>query len=580
LIGLDFRSNLIWDFSEINAGAGEGTLVGESNLRAVLAADMELGAGNVLLRLAEHGADMDMPRVTFDTEVDAIPAWTPLSLRTLTERAAARAEWFQRHGIGRRDPVAVYVSSAADVFLNFFALTWLGAIPALMNGSMPIEIAAEFIRRLRCSGVITDASHADLATHELGAPIIGDATQTGTGDPSSAPAHYRHHGDDPVAITHSSGTTRMPAAVVHSSHSLFAAVREVRLTEPRQHGQVREMSVFPQAHTAGVIIMNEALCNWYQLLCLSGQGSTSARGGEFASSGEVIIDAIERWRPTAVYGFAVTWSELARFDLTARDVSSVRFWSNSGDTAHEAHIRRLVAVGSHHAYGKGGEIVSLPGSRFNDTLGSTEMGYGGFGISHRLGTERYGRCVGRPQPFAEIILVDTRTGQEVPRGEVGMVAMKSPTLALGYWNDSVNTFRTRLNGYYLTGDLMYRDDDGYFYHVDRASDAVDLGDGKWLYTVLSEERILERCPDVRDCTVLAARGEDGALVAEVLLLLTADADPGLDRDGEVRAALGEIAAGLPLRVVAIPDDGVVIGPTGKVRKFLMRQQLKADTGAS
>jgi hypothetical protein len=66
--------------------------VSASNLRAVLAADPELGAGNVLLRLAEHGADPDMPRVTFDTGVDAIAAWTPLSLRTLTERVAARAE--------------------------------------------------------------------------------------------------------------------------------------------------------------------------------------------------------------------------------------------------------------------------------------------------------------------------------------------------------------------------------------------------------------------------------------------------------------------------------------------------------
>src|SRR5258707_13394277 len=120
---------------------------------------MELGAGNVLLRLAEHGADMDMPRVTFDTGVDGIAAWTPLSLRTLTERAAARAEWFARHGIGRRDPVAVYVTSAADVFLNFFALTWLAAIPALMNGSMPIEGAAEFIPPLRAARVITDADH-------------------------------------------------------------------------------------------------------------------------------------------------------------------------------------------------------------------------------------------------------------------------------------------------------------------------------------------------------------------------------------------------------------------------------------
>jgi acyl-CoA synthetase (AMP-forming)/AMP-acid ligase II len=563
-----------------------GKQVSASNLRAVLAADPELGAGNVLLRLAEHGADMDMPRVTFDTGFDTIAAWTPLPLRTLTERVAARAEWLARQGIGRRDPVAVYVTSAADVVLNFLALTWLGAIPALMNGSMPAEIAVEYIRRLRAAGVILDGDHAGLAALDLGAPILGDAAETGTGDPARAPAHYRHHPDDPVAITHSSGTTRMPAAVVHSHQSLFAAVRAVRLTEPRQHGPVRELSAFPQAHTAGIIILNEALCNGYELLCLSEQGSAGAGaesgGGKntaFARSGEVIIDAIERWRPTAVFGFAVTWAELARYDLTTRDVSSVRLWSNSGDCAHEAHIRRLVAVGSHHAYAKDG-IVSLPGSRFNDTLGSTEMGYGGFGISHRPGSERYNRCVGRAQPFAEIILVNPRTGEEVPAGQVGMVAMKSPTLALGYWNDSVNTFRTRLNGYYLTGDLMYRDEDGYFYHVDRASDAVDLGDGNWLYTALSEERILKRCPDVRDCTVLAARGDDGRLVTEVLLVLAPDADPALDRDDEVRAALGEVSAAVPLRIVTIPDDEIVVGPTGKVRKFLMREQLLAAAGAS
>jgi acyl-coenzyme A synthetase/AMP-(fatty) acid ligase len=547
--------------------------VSATNLRAVLAADPELGAGNVLLRLAEHGADLDMPRVTFDTGFDAIAAWAPLSLRTLTERVAARAEWFARRGIGRRDPVAVYVTSAADVVLNFLALTWLGAIPALMNGSMPAEIAVEYIRRLRATGVILDDDHAGLAALDLGAPILGDAAETGTGDPARAPAHYRHHTEDPVAITHSSGTTRMPAAVVHSHQSLFAAVRAVRLTEPRQHGPVRELSAFPQAHTAGIIILNEALCNGYELLCLSEQG------GAFAGSGEVIIDAIERWRPTAVFGFAVTWAELARYDLTARDVSSVRFWSNSGDCAHEAHIRRLVAVGSHHAYSKDG-VVSLPGSRFNDTLGSTEMGYGGFGISHHPGSERYNRCVGKAQPFAEIVLVDPRTGEEVPAGQVGMVAMKSPTLAIGYWNDSVNTFRTRLNGYYLTGDLMYRDEDGYFYHVDRATDAVDLGGGNWLYTALSEERILSRCPDVRDCTVLAARGDDGRLITDVLLVLAAGADPALDRDADVRAALGAAAAAVPLRIVTVPDSEIVVGPTGKVRKFLMREQLLASAGAS
>ena len=545
-----------------------------TDLRVLLAADEQVGAGNVLLRLAELGADPDLPRVSFDRAVDGIPAEQPLSLSMLTERVAARAHWFSQRGIGRRDPVAVYVTSAADVFLNYFALTWLGAIPALLNGSMPIEVAAEFLRRLRGVGVVIDADHVALREHDLEAPVLGDASETGTGDPRLAPPHYRHHGQDPVAITHSSGTTRMPAAIVHSHHGLFAAIRAVRLTEARPYGEVRELSALPAAHTAGIITMNQALCNGYQLLCLS------AQGGQFDRSGEAILDAIERWRPTGVFGFAVTWSELARFDLSARDLSSVRNWSSTGDCAHESHIRRLVAVGSHLTYRSREGVVSVPGSKFIDTLGSTEMGHSAFYMTHRLGSDRYDRCVGKPYPFAEVALLDVATGEEVPDGQVGHLGLKSPTLALGYWNDSVNTFRTRLNGYYLTGDLLYRDAEGYYYHVDRASDAIDLGEGDWLYTALSEERILKHCADVRDCSVIAVREDDGAVLTQVLLVLTEDADPSLDREPAVRAALGEPVARTLQRVVTIPDDGVVMGPTGKVRKFLMRQQLLTGTGRS
>ncbi|XVS61646.1 class I adenylate-forming enzyme family protein [Actinosynnema sp. CA-299493] len=540
-----------------------------AQLRTALARDARVGAGNVPLMLVEHGADLDVPRVSFDVDVDGIPAWTPLSLRRLTERVAARAEWFARRGIGRRDPVALFVTGAADVFLNFFALNRLGAIPALMNPNMPVDVAAEFIRKLRGVGVVVDDDHAALREHDLGVPILGDAAEIGTGDPGRAPEHYRHHGDDPVAITHSSGTTRMPTAVVHSHHSLFAAVRAVRLTEARPHGRVRELTALPAAHAAGIIVLNQALCNGYEILCLSNQG------GPFERSGEVILDAIERWRPTGVYGFAVTWSELARFDLSTRDLSSVRNWSSTGDCAHEAHVRRLVAVGSHPTWTREG-VVDVPGSKFVDTLGSTEMGHGAFAIAHHLGSDRYDRCVGKPYPFAEVALLDVTTGEEVPVGQVGQCGLKSPTLAPGYWNDSAATYRTRLDGYYLTGDLMYRDEDGYYYHVDRVNDAVDLGEGDWIYTALTEERILARSPEVRDCTVLAARQPDGAVVTDVLLILRDDADPEADHEDVVRGALGEAAARTLRRVEVVSDDGVTVGPTGKVRKFLMRQRIVAD----
>jgi acyl-coenzyme A synthetase/AMP-(fatty) acid ligase len=546
--------------------------MGAPNIRAVLAADPELGAGNVLMKLREHGAAPDGPGITFDVDVDGHPAWIPLTLGVLQERVAARAAWLHSSGIGPRDPVAVYATSSADCLLTFMALNWVGAIPALMNGSMPPQIAVAYIRRLRGVGVLADAEHRQLLEgHDLGAPILADVASLADGDPAAAPRHYHYDAGDPIAITHSSGTTRTPAAVVHSHSSLFAATRQLRLCGPRAEGEERILSALPAAHTAGILTLHQALVRRSELLFLS------AQGGPFGRSGIAVLDAIERWHPTAVYGFAVTWAELARYDLAGRDLDSVSVWFNTGDCAHEAHVRPLVAVGTHPVYTREG-LVRVPGSRFIDGIGSTEMGYSGFRISHHADSSRYGRCVGKPHIFADVALLDPDSGEEVPTGTVGHLGLKSPTLALGYWNDSVNTYRTRRGGYYLTGDLMYRDEDGYYYHVDRAVDSVDLGGGHRLYTALSEERILLRCPDVRDCTVVAG-SVDGAIVTDVLLLLAPGADPDADRTDAVSDALGEPAASTLRRIEVVPDDDIVVGPTGKVRKFLMRQRHLAGLAA-
>src|SRR6185503_10500232 len=119
------------------------------SIRGRLVADPDLGAGNVLSKLIEHGADLDGPGLTFDVDVDGHPAWQGMPLGLVHERVRARAAWLHRRGIGPRDPVAIYVGSSADVLLNFAALTWLGAIPAFMNPHLPADIAAEYYTRLR-----------------------------------------------------------------------------------------------------------------------------------------------------------------------------------------------------------------------------------------------------------------------------------------------------------------------------------------------------------------------------------------------------------------------------------------------
>ncbi|MBM9509871.1 class I adenylate-forming enzyme family protein [Actinacidiphila acididurans] len=531
-------------------------------LRAALAGDPAVGAGNVLTTRVEHDLDPDAPALTFDTPVDGRPAWQPLTPRELDLAVRARAAALHELGVRRRDPVAVQTSTAADTVLTFFALARLGAIPALINPLLDGERTASYLRqRLGDVPLVTDAAHLEALE---GRPhrLLATADALAGGDPERAPAPYRHWGGDPVAITHSSGTTGLPKAVVHSHDSLYAAIR-YRLGLPRPQGSHRMLSALPSPHAATLIAVNLALSFGSELLLLSRQ------------TGPQVLDAIESWRPGSVYGFATTWTDLARHDLGARDLESVALWWNTGDCAHEAHIRRLIAVGSREQATRDGR-VRTPGSVFVDGLGSTEMGHSHFFISHSTDSTRYGRCVGRPHAFVDCAVLGP-DGEELPPGAVGELGTRSPTLALGYWNDSATTYRTRVRGYFLTGDLMYRDEEGYYYHVDRAVDSVDLGDGLMLHTALSEERVLAARPDVLDCTVVALRTGD-KVVTDVLLQLTDGAGSEADaaeRTAGVLGALQPHVAATVRDVLVVSDDDIPFGPTGKVRKVLLREQHAA-----
>ncbi|WP_018349611.1 class I adenylate-forming enzyme family protein [Longispora albida] len=500
------------------------------SIRATLAADPALGAGNALRRLLANGVDPAAPVIAFDTDVDAHPAWERWSLGDLDRAVAARAAWLHSRGVGPREVVAVFEDTAAGNILAFLAIARLGAIAALVNARLDVKVAARYIRRLRAGGVLTsreDLIRADPEARWLG-PLLA-------GEPDEAPEPYEHHDDDPVAITHSSGTTGIPKAVTGTHHSLFAAIR-YRLTAPRAQGLDRWLSALPAAHNSTLTILNLALCNRTELLALSSQ------------SAESTLEGARRWQPGTVLGFSVTWAELAARDLSGLD--SVSVWWNTGDSAHESHIRKLIGAGRHRVPTKDGPQWR-DGSVFVDNLGSSELGHSVFSITHRPDTERYGRCVGKPDAYAEAKVID-EGGRELPAGQPGLLAVRTPSMSPGYWNDSVATYASRRKGWLLTGDVVRRDEAGFFYHLDRATDTYG-----GVYTVLAEEQILTAVPGVLDCTVVAS--PDGT---DIYLQAAGPVD-----EQAIRAAIGAEAAAT-IRKITV--DGVPQGATGKVRKVALR----------
>ncbi|WP_405891175.1 acyl--CoA ligase [Streptomyces sp. NBC_00133] len=528
---------------------------GTRSIRGVLAADTHLGAGNVIERLLDHGVGRDEPALTFDTRIDSHPAWQTLSLGELDRCVARRAAWLRARGIGRRDVVAVCSAHAPDYVLTFFAANRLGAIPAFVNNRLDEATSVAYLRHLKPTAILADRAHRTVwSQHSLGASPLYAVEDLADEHPETEIPPHRPRADDPVVLTHSSGTTGMPKAVISTHASLFAGLRHW-LRRPRAQGSERMLSVLPM-HNSMLAAVLSALCNRSRYLQLSSQ------------SGEGALEAIERWRPSGVYGFPGTWVEILARQPSPDQLRSVHAWWNTGDSAHEAHIRRLISFGQHQeATGHGRRTVD--GSIFIDGFGSSEMGHSQFSVIHRPGTDHYKRCIGLPHSFADVRVLGA-DGSPVPDGCVGQLAVRSPTLFAGYWNDSARSYLSRHDGFYLTGDLGYRDGGGYYYHVDRTADAVQAATGTPIYTTLIEEQILAQCPDLLDCTVVASDFE-GEPQTEILLTLRPEAqcDPELDYETHILGML-DAAVARTVKTIRIAGRRIPVGATGKVRKFQLR----------
>ncbi|MEW2114880.1 class I adenylate-forming enzyme family protein [Streptomyces sp. NPDC005474] len=561
--------------------------------RARICSDTELGAGNILARLAAY----DRPREEVVLRTDG--NWrapdgsypTQLTLGELVEAVEAYAGWYAAQGVRPRDPVALHSYSSAEFAVNFLALTSLGAIPSFVNGNLPPDIAREYVRRQGAVGAFTDLEHHD---------ILAPTTASASPDPGSGlrfcataadirpehraslpPSHpYHHDPTDPVLISHSSGTTGMPKGVPHTHRTLMYAQLH-RLRYSTGTDMERTLVGLPGAHNAMVATLLYCLLLRTDIKLLSSQ-----RGTE-------VLDAIEEFRPTTVLAFAGTFGEMAAEDLSVRDLSSVQVWFNTGDAAHESHIRALVRHGSHQTIGKDLRRVRVEGSVFVDGLGSSEAGYSVFHNRHTKDTSAYSRCVGRPISFAEAAVL-AEDGTPLPPGEIGRLGLKSPTLTPGYWNDSLTWNRMRLGGYWLTGDLAHQDEDGNFYHLDRAPDAIRTRAGV-VFSTRTEELLLRELSELADCTVVGVADDgvradwdgDGVADAYALLQLSDEEDGGEGDSGEQGGDDGELtdrvnaalrAAGFPpvTRALRMKPDDVAKGATGKVLKRVMRDRFAAS----
>lgn len=165
---------------------------------------------------------------------------------------------------------------------------------------------------------------------------------------------------------------------------------------------------------------------------------------------------------------------------------------------------------------------ALTGATVYEGWGQTEVAMAA--TVEPLDNQREGSC-GVPLPGVEVDVRDVETDESLPAGEVGELVVRSPNIMDGYWNRPEKTEETVRDDWLYTDDLGYRDEDWFFYHVDRKDDMI-VTSGHNVYPA-EVENVLYEHDAIQEAAVIGVENDyRGRVVAAFVELRdSVDADP-------------------------------------------------------
>jgi acyl-CoA synthetase (AMP-forming)/AMP-acid ligase II len=185
------------------------------------------------------------------------------------------------------------------------------------------------------------------------------------------------------------------------------------------------------------------------------------------------------------------------------------------------------------------------------------------------GDEHLLAACGVPMPLAAVRVVDDDMN-ELPPGEVGEIVVRGEQVLTGYWNLPEATEEAFRGGWFHTGDMAQRDEEGYFHIVDRKKDMIITG-GENVYSREVEE-VLYAVPGVSEAAVVGL--PDPTWGERVTAVLTRREGASIDEQEVIRACRERLAGfKTPKQVVFV--DEIPKNVSGKILKRELRERLAA-----
>ena len=471
------------------------------------------------------------------------------------------------HGLAKGDRVAILSYNCPDWIIALFGATSAGGIAVGLNGWWATE---ELEYGLVDSGsryLVVDERLFPRVEPLLGRIpgletifYIGEHRPAGTVPiaellvPHDAPPTTAIDEDDPFVILYTSGTTGRSKGCITTHRGTIAQVTGILFANlvsaalsgrnllPPSGAQPSSLLTSPLFHVGGI---HSIVCTQMTI----GAKLVFNRGRFDAEEVMQLIasEKISIWSaiPTMLHR-VVHHPKIGDYDL-----GSLRGISFGGAPTPPETIERAR------------EVLPIEPS-FANAYGLTE--------THGVATVNGGKdvlerktSVGRPLPILDMKIVDAE-GKELPDGELGELLIYGPTITPGYWNRPDATAEAVRDGWLHTGDLGYRDAEGFYFVVDRAKDMILRG-GENVYCTEIENCLADH-PEIDEAAVV---GMPDAELGERVKAIVRRVPGSALGEAAVRAHVAAHLASFKVpEIVEFTDEALPRNPAGKLLKNALR----------
>lgn len=441
-----------------------------------------------------------------------------LTFKQTFEKARNLAAYLQETGITKGDRVAVMLPNIPQTVISFYAIMLAGAIVVPVNplykereiefilndsGAKAIITLDILYNRVKSVQEMTSVEQILVTSiseflpfpknlfypfiqkkeygyipnvkHEGNTHLLKNIWSLPTADLKEISIDFE---EDLAIIQYTGGTTGFPKGVMLTHQNLVANTSMCRQWLYKlEKGKEKLLAIMPLFHVYGMMtVLVLSVMEIYQMILLPKFDATTA------------LKTIEKQKPTVFPGAPTIYIGLLNHpDINKYDLSSIVAAISGSAPLPKEIIDRFEEK-------TGGKLVE--GYGLTEASPVTHVN---FVWDHEI----VKGSIGVPWPGTDAAVFSPETGEELPHGEIGELAVKGPQIMKGYWNNPDETELVLKDGWLYTGDLCYMDERGYFYIVDRKKDTI-IASGFNIYPREVEEVLYEH-PAVQEAAVVGVK---------------------------------------------------------------------------